>query len=97
MTATTTERTTIPALSSTGDPARSAHIVLVPPHLKPAFPSPQAYVLAARINGTPIEALCGFTWVPSQNPENLPVCTRCVEIYQQPGEHRDTRDELPEA
>lgn len=93
MTATTTERTT----TSTGDPARSAHIVLVPAHLKAAFPSPQAYVLAARINGTPVEALCGFTWVPSQNPETLPICTRCVEIYQQPGEHRDTRDELPEA
>lgn len=38
-------------------------------------------VTAAYINGTPITALCGYTWVPSKNPENKPVCPRCKYIY----------------
>lgn len=41
-----------------------------------------ALVLQARIEGTPIEALCGHKWVPSRNPENLPVCQTCKEIYE---------------
>lgn len=37
-------------------------------------------VLEARINGTPVTALCGYVWVPSRNPENHPVCERCLAI-----------------
>ena len=41
-----------------------------------------ALVLRSRVDGTPVEALCGYIWVPSKNPERLPVCPQCDEIYQ---------------
>lgn len=41
-----------------------------------------AKVLAARVEGTPIEALCGHVWVPSRDPKQLPVCQRCKDIYE---------------
>ncbi len=41
-----------------------------------------AKVLEARINGTPIEALCGFVWVPSRDPKQLPVCEECKSVYE---------------
>jgi hypothetical protein len=31
--------------------------------------------------GTPVEALCGFVWVPSRDPKQLPVCEKCKSIY----------------
>lgn len=37
-------------------------------------------ILEARINGTPIAALCGYIWVPSRNPMNHPVCPKCEEM-----------------
>lgn len=42
-------------------------------------------VTEARINGTPVTALCGYTWVPQQNPERLPVCQECHDIYHMEG------------
>ena len=54
----------------------SAHIVKVEPGESAA-----AKVLQARIEGTPLEALCGFIWVPSRDPKQLPVCQQCKEIY----------------
>ena len=74
----------------------AAHIVLIPPHLK-GKTTPQGYVLAARIEGFPIEALCGKTWIPERDPKPLPVCQPCMDIYHQPGDHRDSRDEAPDA
>ena len=53
-----------------------AHIVKVGPGESAA-----ANVLEARINGTPIEALCGHVWVPSRDPRQLPVCQACKETY----------------
>lgn len=41
-----------------------------------------AKVLEARINGTPLEALCGHVWVPSRDPKRLPMCQACKEIYE---------------
>lgn len=41
-----------------------------------------AIILEARVNGTPVTALCGYTWVPSRNPENHPVCPKCDEIKE---------------
>jgi hypothetical protein len=38
-------------------------------------------VLAARVEGTPLEALCGHIWVPSRDPRNLPLCQPCKEVY----------------
>ena len=40
-----------------------------------------AKVLEARITGTPLEALCGYVWVPSRDPKNLPMCEECKSIY----------------
>jgi hypothetical protein len=40
-----------------------------------------AVVLEARIMGTPVEALCGYVWVPSRDPKQLPVCEKCKSIY----------------
>lgn len=37
-------------------------------------------IMEAMINGTPVEALCGFTWVPTRNPENYPICPACETI-----------------
>ncbi len=38
-------------------------------------------VMEARVFGTPVEALCGHTWVPSRDPKQYPVCQACKEIF----------------
>ena len=65
-----------------------AHIVKTGPGESAA-----AKVLAARVEGTPLEALCGHVWVPSRDPRNLPVCGPCKEIY---GLYREFNGGLPE-
>lgn len=55
---------------------KAAHIVKVKPGENAA-----AVVLEARIMGTPIEALCGFVWVPNRDPKQLPVCEACKTVY----------------
>lgn len=60
----------------TGEPV-AAHIVKTEPGENAA-----AKVLEARINGTPIEALCGHVWVPSRDPKQLPLCQECKAIYE---------------
>lgn len=74
------------------DPGDSAHIVWVPPG---SSMTAQALVMHARVEGVPVTALCGHTWVPVRDPLPLPVCSRCLELYHAPGENRDDRDELP--
>ena len=91
MTATITEE----RLQTTDIPAQAAHIVMVPPDQDDE--TPQAYVLRARIEGFPITALCGHVFTPERDPKPLPVCQTCLDIYQQPGDQRDSRDQLPEA
>ena len=59
-----------------GEPA-AAHIVKTKPRENAA-----AVVLEARINGTPIEALCGHVWVPSRDPKKLPLCEACKNVYE---------------
>jgi hypothetical protein len=54
-----------------------AHIVKTAPGEDAA-----AKVLEARINGTPIEALCGHVWIPSRDPKQLPLCDACKDIYE---------------
>lgn len=61
--------------TETGKPT-SAHIVKTKRGENAA-----AVVLEARIMGTPIEALCGFVWVPSRDPKQLPVCEECKSVY----------------
>jgi hypothetical protein len=43
--------------------------------------SAAAKVLRARIEGTPLEALCGHRWIPSRDPKQLPLCAKCRDIY----------------
>ena len=38
----------------------------------------EAYVM-----GTPLVALCGKVFTPSRDPNDLPVCPRCVEVWTQ--------------
>ena len=65
----TTPQTTDP---STGEPL-VAHIVR------------KDQVTDAYVFGTPIEALCGYRWVPSRNPDRYPVCPACVEVADRVG------------
>lgn len=76
---------------TTTNPDQAAHIVLKPK----TGESAHAYITRARVMGTPIEALCGFQWVPSRDPKPLPVCQECLDIFQDdPNGHGD-RGELP--
>ena len=45
-----------------------------------------AKVTMAMINGTPVTALCGFTWVPSRDPGKHPLCEACKAIAQRQGD-----------
>jgi hypothetical protein len=63
-------------ITEPGEPA-VAHIVKTGPNESAA-----AKVLEARIYGSPLEALCGHVWVPSRDPQRLPVCQPCKEIYE---------------
>jgi hypothetical protein len=67
-----------------------AHIVKTKPGEDAA-----AKVLAARIEGTPLEALCGHTWVPSRDPKQLPVCQKCKDVYTMYRDFNDGLDETP--
>lgn len=53
------------------------HIVKVKPGENAA-----TAVLESRINGTPLEALCGHVWVPTRDPKQHPMCQKCVEVYE---------------
>ncbi len=57
-------------------PPKAAHIVKTDPG-----ESAVAKVTEARIYGYPVEALCGETFVPQQDPKRLPLCEICKEIY----------------
>lgn len=54
-----------------------------------------AKVLQARVEGTPLEALCGYVWVPSKDPKQLPVCEKCKQLYQMYRDFNDGLDETP--
>lgn len=43
---------------------------------------PAEKVTEAIINGTPVTALCGKTWIPSRDPERYPVCKTCIEVFE---------------
>ena len=57
-------------------PGKSAHIVRTGPG-----ETATAVVLRARIEGTPLTALCGHVFVPQRDPKSLPICGKCKEIY----------------
>ena len=62
--------TQTPELDDTGKP-RLTHIVY-----------PKGPLMDAIINGTPVTALCGHTWVPGRDPKRYPICTRCKEAFE---------------
>jgi Protein of unknown function (DUF3039) len=58
------------------DHGKCAHIVRTEPGQ-----TATAVVLQARVEGTPLTALCGYVFVPQRDPKSLPVCPKCKEIY----------------
>lgn len=73
----------------TGEPS-VAHIVKTD-----GDESAAAAVLRARIEGTPVEALCGHRWIPSRDPDRLPMCQACREIYEAYRAFNDGLNETP--
>ena len=67
-----------------------AHIVKVKPGESAA-----AKVMEARIYGTQLEALCGYVWIPSRDPKQLPMCQECKSIYDMYRSFNDGLDETP--
>ncbi|HEU0132997.1 MAG TPA: DUF3039 domain-containing protein [Mycobacteriales bacterium] len=47
---------------------------------KVAHIADKSKITESYIAGTPLVALCGYTWVPSQSPKGLPVCPACKEL-----------------
>lgn len=68
------DRSTDPLLGT--ERAKNAHIVKTEPGENAA-----AKVMQARIEGTAVEALCGFVFVPQQDPTRLALCPVCKEVY----------------
>lgn len=79
------------------DPGKATHIVPVPADLADKFDTPQAYVMAARIEGFEVQALCGYVFVVQQDPSSFPVCQRCYDLYMQGADKWGDRDKLPDA
>jgi hypothetical protein len=73
----------------TGEP-ECAHIVKTD-----GDESAAAKVLQARIEGTPLEALCGHRWVPARDPKQLPLCAKCKDIYDTYRAFNDGLNESP--
>lgn len=94
MSATITEDVT--ETRTTDDAGVAAHIVFLPPEFR-ELTTPQAYVMEARVEGREIVALCGHRWVPQRDPKPLPVCARCLHLYQTNGSDLDQRGSLPDA
>jgi hypothetical protein len=42
-------------------------------------------VVEGMVNGTPVRALCGKTWVPGRDPGRFPLCPTCREIAEAQG------------
>lgn len=76
-------------------PEESSHIVMVPPGEEDE--TPQAYVMRARVEGFPVTAVCGHTWVPMRDPGPLPVCSKCLDFYQNNGKDLGDRQGPPDA
>lgn len=77
-------------VTETSEPT-AAHIVKVKRGENAA-----AVVLEARVMGTPVEALCGFVWVPSRDPKQLPVCEECKAVYGLYKEFNDGLSDTPD-
>lgn len=63
------------------DEDRVAHIV-GPKYTDEGKIQGSVLVTEAIINGTPVTALCGYTWVPSRDPKKYPLCPACKAIIE---------------
>ncbi len=61
---------------TTNDPAAHAHYVRRPLDKESAG----AWVTEATFLGIEVEALCGYRWIPTRDPQKLPVCKKCADI-----------------
>ena len=70
----------LPVLDGSHD--RMTHIVLEGLRNKETdeFYTVQAGLMESMINGVPVTALCGKTWVPEYGGAKFPKCPTCVEI-----------------
>lgn len=71
MTSTVLEHVEAPVTQTGDEPPKFSHIVY-----------PKSVLADAIINGTPVTALCGHTWVPGRDPRKYPVCSRCQDIFE---------------
>lgn len=71
----------------------AAELDQLPDHPPAAAPGPEAdehhahyvsgrVVTLAYVEGVEIRGLCGYAFTPSRNPDALPVCPRCAELYR---------------
>jgi hypothetical protein len=44
-------------------------------------PAP-AVVTDSIVFGREVEALCGYVWVPSRDPQRYPLCSGCSELWE---------------
>ncbi len=52
------------------------HIVNCPPDKE----STAAWLTEARVFGLEVEALCGYRWIPSKDPQKYDICEACVRV-----------------
>lgn len=71
-------------MTSTGHaPSGAAHRIDGDPVL--AHVVAKAEATAAYVLGAELTALCGFTWVPSRDPDRYPLCRECVRAARRIG------------
>lgn len=61
----------------TGDADRHAHYVKKPAGWAGSI---EGYLAQAYVEGLEVEALCGYRWIPSRDPQRFPVCPKCEVI-----------------
>lgn len=89
---TDTEQRVVLKEQTTDQPGSAAHIVMTPrPDVTVA-----AYLLEACIEGNAVEALCGWTFVPSKDVKAMPICEGCRDIYQSEDRSDDSGDGTPD-
>jgi len=37
-------------------------------------------IMRSAVDGVPVKALCGKTWLPGKDPEKFPVCPQCKDM-----------------
>lgn len=76
MTATITEEKIDSKQYTETEKDKVAHYVISPDPKE----SNHAYVMRARVEGFPVEALCGYTWIPFRLANDLSVCGECEDL-----------------